>query len=275
MTSAPSTSPPVTVDPTTWLDEYGDRLFAYAMARVRDRHLAEDLVQETLLAAIRNRETFEHRSALSTWLTGILRHRILDHERTMARRGTPQPIEHGDGFIEGFFDTTGKWKIEPDRWDTVPASAPEREEFWRARERCIGNLPARSADAIVLQAQEKSNEELAQPSWRYPAPGQDRPSCLSRVRVARRATRRRNLMLSCRKASERISAAQDGTLSFGGRLLMIFHLAICGPCRRYRLQVRRMQRALRRRFAEGDGSTEVALDPEARERIRRALSEAQ
>jgi len=41
------------VDPSEWVDRYGDYLFRYAMLRVRDRSSAEDLVQETFLAALK------------------------------------------------------------------------------------------------------------------------------------------------------------------------------------------------------------------------------
>ena len=40
------------LDATTWLEEHGDALFRYAITRVRDSSVAEDLVQETLLSAM-------------------------------------------------------------------------------------------------------------------------------------------------------------------------------------------------------------------------------
>ncbi|MFW6061874.1 MAG: sigma factor [Planctomycetota bacterium] len=54
-------------DPKRWLDLYGDTLYRYAYARVRSEQLAEDLVQETLLAAWRARDSFQGRSSERTW----------------------------------------------------------------------------------------------------------------------------------------------------------------------------------------------------------------
>ena len=78
MAHAFARNPSVELDPSTWLERYGDILFRYAVARVRDEAVAEDLVQETLLAAIGAAETFKGRSTERTWLIGILRHKVLD-----------------------------------------------------------------------------------------------------------------------------------------------------------------------------------------------------
>ena len=61
-------------------------LLRVATARLRDAALAEDLVQETLLAALQGAEGFEQRATLRTWLTGILLRRIADHARRRQRR---------------------------------------------------------------------------------------------------------------------------------------------------------------------------------------------
>jgi RNA polymerase sigma-70 factor (ECF subfamily) len=61
------------------------QLLRFAMQRLGDRHLAEDAVQETLLAALEDIERFGGRSSLGTWLTGILKHKIVDALRARAR----------------------------------------------------------------------------------------------------------------------------------------------------------------------------------------------
>lgn len=72
---------PTSVDPTEWVDLYGDLLMSYAVARLRKQDLAEDMVQETFLAAWKRRQEFEQRSKFSTWLIAILRNKIADHFR--------------------------------------------------------------------------------------------------------------------------------------------------------------------------------------------------
>jgi len=74
-------------------------LLRYARSRVRDEHLAEEAVQETLLAALESLDSFDARATLRTWLTGILVHKIHDGFRRGARDGDvpagepPEPVE--------------------------------------------------------------------------------------------------------------------------------------------------------------------------------------
>lgn len=53
-------------DPERWVDLYGDYLFRYALLQLRDPELAEDMVQETFLAALRAREKFSGQSSEGT-----------------------------------------------------------------------------------------------------------------------------------------------------------------------------------------------------------------
>jgi len=66
-------------DPTTWVDQYGNYLYAFALSRVRDPSTAEEVVQDTLLAALGARKNFKKQSTEKTWLTGILKHKIMDN----------------------------------------------------------------------------------------------------------------------------------------------------------------------------------------------------
>ena len=75
----------VTLDPAQWVHRYGDVLFGYAFARVSRRDVAEDLVQETLLAGLNARERFKGDSSEQTWLVGILRKKIADYFWKRAR----------------------------------------------------------------------------------------------------------------------------------------------------------------------------------------------
>ena len=50
------------LDPETWVDQYGDYLYRFALARIKDQAVAEDLVQETFLAALHGRKSFKGHS---------------------------------------------------------------------------------------------------------------------------------------------------------------------------------------------------------------------
>jgi RNA polymerase sigma-70 factor (ECF subfamily) len=64
--------------PDTWLDQHGDALYRFAYQRVRDPDQAADLVQETFLEGLRARSTFAGNSSVRTWLTSILKFKIID-----------------------------------------------------------------------------------------------------------------------------------------------------------------------------------------------------
>ena len=72
-------------DSDRWNERYGDYLIRYAFRYVRDRHITQDLVQETWLAALQARVRFAGESSERTWLTGILRHKVIDHLRSSGR----------------------------------------------------------------------------------------------------------------------------------------------------------------------------------------------
>ncbi len=68
-------------DPQRWVDSYGDFLYRFALVRVRDRDIAEELVQDTLLAALQGKEQFTGQSSESTWMVVILKHKMIDFFR--------------------------------------------------------------------------------------------------------------------------------------------------------------------------------------------------
>jgi Sigma-70 region 2 len=61
-------------DPRQWVELHGDYLFRDALIRVCNATVAEDLAQETLLAALRSKDRYTGEHSERRWLTGILRH---------------------------------------------------------------------------------------------------------------------------------------------------------------------------------------------------------
>jgi len=142
-------------DPTTWLDEHGDYLYRYALLQLRDSAAAEDAVQETLLAALSAWSRFAGQSSVRTWLTGILKHKILDTFRSQAREPLMESL-HRDGeddldaLDRLLFDRTDHWVDPPHAWGNPEASL-EQQRFWEALQRCLEELPPQLAAAFNLR----------------------------------------------------------------------------------------------------------------------------
>ena len=142
-----------------WLTEHGDALYRYAQQRVRNPDVAEDLVQETLLAALASSDGFGGRSAERTWLIGILKHKLVDHLRISIRQ---QPLTElqSEGDLDPF-DKNGRWKIRVSKWQCDPHETVENAEFQKTLASCLSKLPPRIAQVFWLhEAESMSSKEL-------------------------------------------------------------------------------------------------------------------
>jgi len=139
-----------------WAKEHADDLFRYALSRVGDREVALDVVQETFLAVAKGSEFAGH-SAPKTWLIGVLRHKIADHFRRLAR--TPEDLA-ADPEVE-LFEPQGRWRTPPGPWPFDPGDALDRKRFREALAKCLRDLPPRRASLFVLREMEGlATEEL-------------------------------------------------------------------------------------------------------------------
>lgn len=140
----------------TWVDEHGDCLFRYALARVRNPEVAEDLVQETFLAAVRGYEKFGGRSSVRSWLCGILKHKIIDHYRKSSRETSFTDLEFFSDECSEKFVSIGFWNHEkgPQQWEPDAAEVMQRSEFWKTMSECLSKLPQRVADVFAMREME-------------------------------------------------------------------------------------------------------------------------
>lgn len=142
---------PAHLDPADWVDRYGDYLFRYAMLRLRDRSTAEDLVQETFLAALKSRDAFSGRSSVSTWLVGILKHKIADHFRHQAREAPREDADLRERQDPSLFDRSGHWRSGPADWGANPADLYRQEKFLDQFRKCLSGLSPNQANAFTLR----------------------------------------------------------------------------------------------------------------------------
>lgn len=144
-----------------WLAEHGDYLYRFALARLRDPHQAEDAVQETLIAAMTS-SGFNQNSSARTWLTGILKHKIIDVFRKQARE-TSLDVE--DEFAEvaatdDFFDHRERWLGAIQDWE-LPDNQLEQKQFLNTLQQCVDKLPSKLAQIFIMRdVNEDDNEEI-------------------------------------------------------------------------------------------------------------------
>ena len=134
----------------SWVDKHANDLFRFASLRVRDSLVAEDLVQETFLAALKGFDSFRGDSSPRTWLIGLLRHKIADHFRRLNRQRRVEDAST-DAAIDAWFDHKGAWINKPDPHSLDPLLLSQRADFWAVFKKCFHALPDRIGQAFSLR----------------------------------------------------------------------------------------------------------------------------
>jgi len=119
--------------------------------RLRDRSAAEDLVQETFLAALKSRGSFSGGSSEATWLVGILKHKIADHFRRQALEAPLEDADLRELPDPSVFDVSGHWTSGPTDWGGNPADLYREEKFLEQFKNCLSGLSPNHANAFTLR----------------------------------------------------------------------------------------------------------------------------
>jgi RNA polymerase sigma-70 factor, ECF subfamily len=137
-------------------------LLRVAALQLRDKDLAEDVVQDTLLAALQGAPGFSGRSSLKTWLTGILKHKIVDVIRRKGREPAFASFEE-ESQLEDFdalFDEAGHWENPPADWGD-PEAHVSRQQFFDIVQFCLEKLPPNTARVFMMrEVMELTSEEI-------------------------------------------------------------------------------------------------------------------
>jgi len=144
-------------DPERWVEDHGDYLFRYALVRTRDEARAQDMVQETFLAALKGAKSFGGRSGERTWLVGIMKNKIGDFFRKASRETSFTDLgfyehEDADRFVsEGL--SKGEWihELGPSEWTPNPGAVLDNQAFWRTFHACASKLPKAINAAFCLR----------------------------------------------------------------------------------------------------------------------------
>ena len=145
-------SPPAT---ETWVANYGDMLFRYVRLRVRDDATAEELVQETFLAALQGLKNFSGQSSFGTWLVGILKHKLIDRLRRQGREKSAEMDD--DSAVNGMFNSFGHWTsmATPHAWRSSPEELAQQADTQRLLRLCMEALPGRYREVFVMRVMDE------------------------------------------------------------------------------------------------------------------------
>ena len=138
---------------TAELDTHRRYLLRVAQLQLRDSDLAEDVVQETMVAAFSARDGFTGRSSVKTWLTGILKHKIVDAIRQKQRQPIVASTFEEETDLEEFdpmFKDNGGWAAPPAEWGD-PENALARQEFMDVMQLCLDKLPPNTARVFMMR----------------------------------------------------------------------------------------------------------------------------
>lgn len=126
----------------TWVYQYGDALFSWAISKTKNKELSEDLVQETYIAALKSFESFENRSQPKTWLISILNNKIIDHFRKEKTRSFLVTEKNGVTISDLMYNENNFWVDN----DIIPFWEQEKEllkniQFETDVMNCFNELP--------------------------------------------------------------------------------------------------------------------------------------
>lgn len=158
-TEAKQTNDPEGNNPDAWVAEHSDALFRFAMRQVQRQEVAEDLVQETFVAALKSRHTFRGDSTERTWLVSILKHKLLDHVRKQRQEMKSASDSAGDDWIDALFTDKGRWKHPPAKWDQRPDEVLQQAEFLQVFATCQSHLPKHLGTVFQLREMEQNSAE--------------------------------------------------------------------------------------------------------------------
>jgi len=130
--------------PENWVTQYADYLYNYARVRLNDDEQARDLVQETFLAALEKQNSFRGECNERTWLTAIIKYKIIDIYRKKsgsfkARDEYGTPIAEEDFFYPEY----NNWKKEhwPAPFGVEEHDPLHNKEFMNVLQSCLQRLP--------------------------------------------------------------------------------------------------------------------------------------
>lgn len=157
------------LQPEKWVELYGDYLYNLAIYKISDKALAEDLVQDTFLSALKARNSFRGDSSEKTWLCSILNNKIIDFYR---KKKQPESLDEylentALSFNSNFFDLSpadyGHMNVSAlaADWGSHAESSIMRNEFRTVMSFCLSKLPEKMTPVFSAKfIEEKKSDEI-------------------------------------------------------------------------------------------------------------------
>lgn len=144
-----------------WVEQYADILYRFALVRVQNPIVAEDLVQETFVAALKSQSAFRNRSSHQTWLIGILKHKIIDHFRSQNKTISIEETTLSDFKTEDVRSGSKAPKMPVREWNISPERIVEDIAFRETLQKCLDRLPEKAKQLFLMrEADEVESAEL-------------------------------------------------------------------------------------------------------------------
>jgi RNA polymerase sigma-70 factor, ECF subfamily len=144
------------------VDRYSTSLLRLALTYVRNRQIAEEVVQEAWLGVLLGLNRFEGRSTVKTWIYRILINRAKTRAeregRTVPFSALPEldldldgPSVEPDRFFPQDHQWSGGWKSYPSSWDGIPEERLLAQETRSLLREAIETLPTQQRQVVILR----------------------------------------------------------------------------------------------------------------------------
>lgn len=150
------------LEPDRWVEQHADYLFSYAFNRLNDEETARDLVQDTFLSALEKVDNFRGDSTERTWLTAIIKYKIIDVYRKKSS-GLVKKEALVCEYEEEFFDPDlNNWKREhwPQPFGVEEHDPLHNKEFISMLKRCMQKLPALWLSVFTMKHMDEEQTEI-------------------------------------------------------------------------------------------------------------------
>jgi len=148
------------LEPNKWLSNHGDYLLNYAFSRLSSREVAEDMMQDTFMSALKAQPNFRGDSSEQTWLIAILKRKIIDYYRKKSTQNELTESKMSNPFRDtGFLE--GHWEKSrgPKDWSDRDPNSMHQKEFQAILEECISSLPEKLRGVFILKIMEEMESE--------------------------------------------------------------------------------------------------------------------